>query len=144
WMQFMEKFLKDKPNDKFPKPPAPDREIVAKRAEAQRKIVKAQADEAETKALTSDETSDKAKDAAQEDESPKEPGARPVPKMVEPDGGLPPRMETGKPPRPGRDERQRPGFEPFPPVRPPSGRPFDPSNSGKDDKKKRGKNGNPF
>ncbi|HVG19875.1 MAG TPA: PBP1A family penicillin-binding protein [Blastocatellia bacterium] len=144
WIQFMEKFLKDKPNDKFPKPPAPDREIIAKRAEAQRKIVKAQADEAETKALTNDETSDKAKDAAQEDESSKEPGARPVPKMTEPDSGLPPRIDTGKPPKSGREERQRPAFETVPPIRPPVVRPGDPYNTGKDDKKKRGKNGNPF
>jgi penicillin-binding protein 1A len=141
WMQFMEKFLKDKPNDKFPKAPAPDREVVAKRAEAQRKIVKAQADEAETKALINDETSDKAKDAAKEDESSKEPGARPVPKMIEPDSGAHPRIEQG---RPGRDERQRPGFESVPPVRPPVVRPSDPYNPGRDDKKKRGKNGNPF
>jgi penicillin-binding protein 1A len=144
WIQFMDKFLKDKPNDKFPKPPPPDREIIAKRAEAQRKIVKAQADEAESSAFTSDETSDKAKDAAQEEEVSKEPTLRPVPKMSEPEKGLPPRIETGRPIKPGRDERQRPGFESVPPFRPPVLKPDERSNPSKDDKKKRGKNGNPY
>jgi penicillin-binding protein 1A len=144
WIQFMDKFLKDKPNDKFPKAPAPDREIIAKRAEAQRKIVKAQADEAETKALTSDEISDQAKDAAQGEESSKEPGARPTPKMSEPEFGQPPRIDAGKTPRPGRDERQRPGLEPAPPIRPPILRPDDRFKPSSDDKKKRGKNGNPY
>ncbi|HXG66708.1 MAG TPA: hypothetical protein VNO70_16525, partial [Blastocatellia bacterium] len=44
WIQFMEKFLKDKPNDRFPKAP-PDREVIARRAEAGRMIRRAEAEE---------------------------------------------------------------------------------------------------
>ncbi|HEY6331182.1 MAG TPA: PBP1A family penicillin-binding protein, partial [Blastocatellia bacterium] len=34
WIRFMEPFLKDRANDQFPKAPAPDKEILARRAEA--------------------------------------------------------------------------------------------------------------
>ena len=74
WIQFMEKFLKDKPNDQFPKAPAPDREILARRAEAERAMRKAAAEEAEAQAA--DENADKAKDAAQDAKNPQEPGAQ--------------------------------------------------------------------
>jgi penicillin-binding protein 1A len=127
WMGFMEKFLADKPNDKFPKAPGPDKEIVAKRAEAERAIRKAEADEADNAAKTTDDTADKAKSAAQDDAPSKEPGARPAPKMD--DTG-----ETPRPPRPSRDERPR-DVERTPSSRPPASQPEPPT------PKKRGKNG---
>jgi penicillin-binding protein 1A len=123
WISFMEKFLADKPNDKFPKAPGPDKEIVAKRAEAERAMRKAEADEAENAAKTTDETADKAKSAAQDEGTPKEPGARPAPKMD--DAG-----ESPRPPRPPRDERPRDVERTPPPARPEQQTP-----------KKRGKNG---
>jgi penicillin-binding protein 1A len=123
WIQFMEKFLKDKPSDHFPKSPPPDREILARRSEAERAIRRAAAEEAESKAT--DETADDAKSAAQGEESPSEPaGERPTPKMVEPERGLPPR--TGRDDRPHRSEPERP------PARQQEER--------EKDKKKRGKN----
>jgi penicillin-binding protein 1A len=123
WISFMEKFLSNKPNDKFPKAPGPDKEIVAKRAEAERAMRKAEADEAEHSAKgTDDDTADKAKSAAQDDAPPKEPGARPAPKMDE--GG-----ETPRPPRPPQ-ERPRDVERTPPPARPEQQAP-----------KKRGKNG---
>src|ERR1044071_7686924 len=118
WMHFMEKFLAGKPNDKFPKAPSPDKEIVAKKSEAERAIRKAQADEAATKSQATDETADQAKSAAQADGQSKEPSARPVPKMTEPDQGAP-RIETG---RPRREDRPR-TEERYTPVRPPTGKP---------------------
>jgi penicillin-binding protein 1A len=123
WISFMEKFLSDKPNDKFPKAPGPDREIVAKRAEAERAMRKAEADEAESAAKGTDDTADKAKSAAQDDGTPKEPGARPAPKMDE-------TGETPRPPRPSREERPRNVERTPPPGRPEPQAP-----------KKRGKNG---
>jgi penicillin-binding protein 1A len=124
WISFMEKFLSDKPNDKFPKAPGPDKEIVAKRAEAERAMRKAEADEAENAAKGTDDTADKAKSASQDDAPPKEPGARPAPKMDE--GG-----ETPRPPaRPSREERPRDVERTPPPARPEQQAP-----------KKRGKNG---
>jgi penicillin-binding protein 1A len=66
WIQFMEKFLRDKPSDQFPKSPPADREIIARRAETEREMQKIAAEEAET--LADDETSDKAKDAAKDDD----------------------------------------------------------------------------
>lgn len=129
WIQFMEKFMKDKPNDQFPKAPAPDREILARRAEAERAMRKAAAEEAEAQAA--DETADKAKDAVQDSENPQEPGARPVPKMAEPERGQPPR--TGSEDRPRTDVNRTPPR----PVIPP--RPEVKEND--KDKKKRGKNG---
>jgi penicillin-binding protein 1A len=126
WIQFMDKFMKDKPNDQFPKAPAPDREILARRAEAERAMRKAAAEEAEAQAA--DETSDKAKSAAQDSETPPEPGARPVPKMSEP--------ERGQPPRTGGEDRPR--------TYRPEGKDDDKDRKKKDDdkdKKKRGKNG---
>ena len=134
WMQFMEKFIKDKPNDQFPKAPAPDREILARRAEAERAMRKAAAEEAEAQA--SDETSDKAKSAAQDSETPLEPGARPIPKLSEPERGLPPRT--------GGDDRPR-VIPPRPvPFYRPELRDDDKDRKKKDDdkdRKKRGKNG---
>jgi penicillin-binding protein 1A len=127
WIQFMDKFLKDKPNDKFPKGGPPDREVIAKRGEAERALRSAQADEAAAKA--SDDTADKAKSAAQDDEPspepepPKEPGRKPVPRLEEQDGGGVSRTDPTRP----RSARPRPEAEP-------------PATK-KDDKKKRGKNG---
>jgi len=123
WISFMEKFLADKPNDKFPKAPGPDKEIVAKRAEAERAMRKAEADEAENAAKTTDETADKAKSAAQDEGTPKEPGTRPAPKMDD-------AAETPRPPRPSREERPRDVERTPPPARPEQQTP-----------KKRGKNG---
>src|SRR5205085_10905213 len=59
WISFMEKFLADKPNDKFPKAPGPDREIIAKRAQAESAIRKAEAAEVENAAKGPDDTPDK-------------------------------------------------------------------------------------
>ncbi|HWO01290.1 MAG TPA: PBP1A family penicillin-binding protein [Blastocatellia bacterium] len=127
WMQFMEKFLKDKPNDQFPKAPPPDKEVIAKRSEAERSLRTAQADEAVTKAT--DETSDKAKSAAQDEppaaEPPLKPSApKPAPKLEEQEGGGLARPEHA-PPKTARPPLDR---APVPPAMP-------------DDKKKRGKNG---
>lgn len=133
WIQFMEKFLKEKPNDQFPKSPPPDREILARRAEAERAMRKAAAEEAEAQAA--DETADKAKDAAQEDDGAQEPGARPAPRPGEPERGMPPR--TGGEDRPRLDpSRPRPR-----PVIPRRDDDDDDDDKGKKDKKKRGKNG---
>jgi penicillin-binding protein 1A len=133
WIQFMDKFMKDKPNDQFPKAPAPDREILARRAEAERAMRKAAAEEAESQAA--DETSDKAKSAAQDSDSPPEPGVRPVPRLSEPERGLPPR--TG-------DDRPRMMPPRVVPFYRPEMRDDDKKKKDKDDdkeKKKRGKNG---
>jgi penicillin-binding protein 1A len=118
WMQFMEKFLKDKPNDKFPKAPPPDKEVLARRGEAERAIRKAAAEEAEANAQAPDATADQAKSAAKDAEEPRPKTERPVPRMIEPDGGLPPK----------RNERPR---VVLPPVEERNG----------DKPKKRGKNG---
>lgn len=127
WIHYMEKYLKDKPNDQFPKNVPVDKEVIARRAEAERAIREAQAGEAER---ASDEMSDKAKSAAQDEEGPKEPKERTVPKMIEPEGGRPPRVE-----RP-RDDADRDTFK-IPPAMKRDDRGTD-----KDDKKKkRGKNG---
>jgi penicillin-binding protein 1A len=123
WMQFMEKFLKDKPNDHFPKAPPPDRDIIARRAEAERAIQRAAADEAST--LTSDDTADKAKSAVKSDEAPGERPPKHAPKMEEPDAPPLPRLSREPAPRPGMER---------PPARPPA-----PLKS--DEAKKRGKNG---
>ncbi len=120
WIRFMEKFLVGKPNDKFSKAPGPDKEIIAKRAEAQRVLRKAQEEEAASK--SSDETADDAKNAVQEEEPPK-PSEREkrVPRMEE--------LEPGEKPRKiDREERPRPKE----PVKQEDKEP---------EKKKRGKNG---
>jgi penicillin-binding protein 1A len=123
WMQFMEKFLKDRPNDRFPKSPPPDREILARRGEAERAIRKAAADEAEANAQAAEGIADAVKSAAQETEEPKpQSGERPIPRLVEPDGG-------GLPAKPKKDEDRSRG------DKSPDDR------KGDDSKKKRGKNG---
>src|SRR5215813_13323944 len=96
WVQFMEKFLKDKPNDQFPKNVPADREVIARRADAEKRLQAAQTDETAKK--TEDDNADKAKDAAiksqsQDEQSPpppREPKRRP-PSMEEPESGLPAR-----------------------------------------------------
>src|SRR5262249_12237786 len=70
WIHFMEPFLKDKPNDQFPKAPGPDKEILARRADAERAMMKEQA--AETGEPETDETDGKAKSAAQDEDKPVE------------------------------------------------------------------------
>lgn len=134
WMQFMEKFLKDKPNDKFPKSPPPDREILARRAETERAIRKAAAEEAASNVTPVDETAETIKNAAQGETPSKDSTDRPVPKMVEPERGLPPRTD--------KDDRPRPDLD-RPPIRPPVTPRPDERGKGneKDEKKKRGKNG---
>ncbi|MFL6214442.1 MAG: PBP1A family penicillin-binding protein [Blastocatellia bacterium] len=128
WISFMEKFLADKPSDKFPKAPGPDKEIIAKRAQAESAIRKAEAAEAESAAKSTDDTADKAKSASQDDGATAEPTApRPPPKMD--DNG-----ETPRPARPPRDERQR-DVERSPSPRPPASQPEQQT------PKKRGKNG---
>ncbi|MEK6288609.1 MAG: PBP1A family penicillin-binding protein [Acidobacteriota bacterium] len=133
WIHFMEKFLKDKPNDQFPKNVPPDKEVIARRSEAERAIREAQAGEAA--ARSTDELSDKAKSVAQDEETPKEtkePKDRSAPRMVEPEGDAstrPPRVEK---PRPDLDRDS---------FRPPPGVKRDDRSTDKDEKKKRGKNG---
>jgi penicillin-binding protein 1A len=125
WIQFMDKFLKDKPNDQFPKNVPADREVIARRADAERKLQAAQGEEAAVKA--SDENADKAKSAAQptspETETPPPPPREQkhrTPGLEEPEPGLP-RVERGTP------RSRKPEVVPEPPP--------------KDEKKKRGKNG---
>jgi len=128
WMQFMEKFMKGKPNDQFPKAPGPDKEIVARRAEMERELRKAAAEEAE--ALTTDDTADKAKSAVQEDDSaPSKPAEKSPPRMVEEDrGGIV---------RTNRDDGKRTGID----RAPKPSRPAPPPAKKEEEKKKRGKNG---
>jgi penicillin-binding protein 1A len=67
WVHFMEPFLRDKPNDQFPKAPGPDKEILARRADAERAMMKEQA--SETGGDTEeDPNAGRAKSAAQDDE----------------------------------------------------------------------------
>jgi penicillin-binding protein 1A len=124
WIHFMEKFMKGKPNDKFQKSPPPDKEILARRSEAERAIRRVAAEEAETPPI--DSIVDQAKSAAKEDEEKKEPGERPIPKMEEPERGLPPRVN--------REDRSRPETDRNPPPKPAE-------EKGEKEKKKRGKNG---
>jgi penicillin-binding protein 1A len=123
WMGFMEKFLKDRPNDKFPKSPPPDKEVLARRGEAERAIRKAAADEAEANAQAADSISDQAKSAVQESEETKPRSTdRSTPKLVEPEPGLPARHN--------REDRPRVD-------KPPS----EDRNKENTEKKRRGKNG---
>jgi penicillin-binding protein 1A len=137
WIHFMEKFLAGKPSDQFPKAPPPDKDIVAKRGEAERAIRKAQADEDQSKSKATDETADQAKTASQDEDHAKEPGARPVPKMVEPEPGAP-RTETPRPPRSDRPRTE----ERYTPLRPPTVvRPGSREKPPSKEERKRGKNG---
>jgi penicillin-binding protein 1A len=133
WIQFMEKFLKDKPNDRFQKAPPPDREIVARRSEVERKMAEAAAKEAETQAT--DDTAEKVKDVVEEEAPAAEPGAPPVPRMTQPESGAPPRIDRGGPPR-----TERPRTNEGAPGRS-SGDKKDEKKDKKEEKKKRGKNG---
>lgn len=129
WIQFMEKFLKDKPNDHFPKNVPVDKEVLARRNEAERALREAQAGDA---AKATDELSDKAKSAAQDTEPPKdnkEYKDRQSPKMIEPEGGPPARPRVDKP----RPDVERDTFRTPPALKR--------DDREKDDKKKRGKNG---
>ena len=140
WIHFMEKFLAGKPSDQFPKAPPADKEILAKRSEAERAIRKAQEQEAQAHSQVTDETADQAKSAAQDEDHAKEPGARPVPKMVEPEPGAP-RIETGRPPKGGREDRPR-IEERTPSTRSPSVvKPDSHQKPPGKDERKRGKNG---
>lgn len=128
----MEKFLKDKPNDQFPKNVPPDKEVLARRSEAERAVREAQAGEA---ARANDELSDKAKSAAQDEEPAKEPKPakeRPTPKMEEQEPGAPVRVPRAERPR---TDVERDTFRPPPSVK------RDDRNTEPDPKKKRGKNG---
>ncbi len=111
WIDFMEKFLRGKPVEtKFPEA-APDRDIIAKHAEAERKKVEAEAKEAETQAT--DESADKAKSVSQEPPALPEPEKAPkTPRMIEPEGGVPPRIDRPAPARP--PDRRPPIEEPKP------------------------------
>jgi penicillin-binding protein 1A len=111
WIHFMEKFLQDKPNDQFSKSPPPDKEILARRSQAERAMRQAEAAEAATQVI--DDSSDKAKDALK-DELKENDGN---PKLAEPERE-PPRAS------PDRPRRQPPPDEPS-----------------KDKERKRGKNG---
>lgn len=129
WMQFMEKFMKGKPNDQYPKAPGPDKEIIARRAETERELRKAAA--AEVDALTIDDTADKAKSAVQEEDStpsPK-PAEKAPPRMVEEERGGAVRTNREDRPRTDIDRvPSRPRTVPIPPAK-------------EAEKKKRGKNG---
>ncbi|PYP85293.1 MAG: penicillin-binding protein [Blastocatellia bacterium AA13] len=127
WIQFMEKFLTGKPNDQFPKAPAPDREIVARRAEAERAMKNADAGQAA--AQSNDENAEKPKTSSQDESKPKDKPAH-VPRLVEPEGGANPR----------REDRQSTESD-RPPSRRQAGPKPDNRNREDADKKKRGKNG---
>jgi penicillin-binding protein 1A len=106
WIQFMEKFLADKPNDSFPKAPPPDREVLSRRAELERAMRRAEAEEAAAQA--SDEMSDEAKSAAREATS-----ERRVPRMIEQEPNKPmtdidrPRRENPPIPQIGPERKKR-------------------------------------
>jgi penicillin-binding protein 1A len=118
FIRFMEKFMAGKPNDKFPKAPGPDKEILAKRAEAEKSLRRAQEEEAASK--TTDDTSDAAKSAAQDEEPPKpSEKEKRTPRMEEPESG-------DKPRKIDREERVKPR---------------EPVKQEEPEKKKRGKNG---
>lgn len=122
WVHFMEKYLQNKPNDEFPKSPPPDKEILARRNDAERAMRKAEAAEAATQVI--DDSADKAKSAAQEDESSDgKPKDRP-PRLIEPERE--PRSSPGGDASADRPKR--------PVVQVPDDR-------GKEKEKKRGKNG---
>lgn len=108
WIHFMDKFLADKPNDEFPKAGAPDKEIIARRGEAERAMRKAEAEEAA--ALSTDDTAEKAKSAAQIDESgAAEEPSRQTPKMEQRERGDRPISEGDRPRRltnPKADDRE--------------------------------------
>ena len=129
WIQFMEKFLTGKPSDTFPKAPAPDRDIVARRAEAERAMKNADAGEAA--AQSADDTSGKAKAASQDDPKPKDKPGKVVPRLVEPEGTV----------RQRRDERPYTDIDRPPPRRQNTPGPDDRGRDGANDKKRRGKNG---
>src|SRR5262249_36889003 len=124
-------FIKDKPNDQFPKAPPPDKEIIAaRRAEADRAMRRAESEQEAAQA--GDDTANRAKSAAKGEDQPGERGPRPTPnrptpKMEEPGVRVAPARED----RPQTDsERPR---RPLPPKP-------DPAVPDKD-KGKRGKNG---
>ncbi|HKF57101.1 MAG TPA: hypothetical protein VKJ45_16700, partial [Blastocatellia bacterium] len=131
WVHFMEPFLRDKPNDQFPKAPGPDKEILARRADAERAMMKEQA--SETGGDTEeDPNAGRAKSAAQDDEKPTSrprSTASPAPGDSE-RGQRPPVRET----RPNPTDIDR-----TPPRRPPVPK-LEDNNSDKA-KAKRGKNG---
>src|SRR5262249_55431211 len=130
WIHFMEPFLKDKANEQSPKPRGPEKEILARRAEAERAMMKEQA--AETGEGDADVNAGKAKSAVEDDEKPvnkTRPPAAPGPGDAE----RVPRL-------PGRDSRPAPtDIDRPPPRRPPLPRLED--NSPDKAKAKRGKNG---
>lgn len=102
WIHFMEPFLKDKPNDQFPKAPAPDRDILARRTEAAKAMLKAQQDgEGDQSA---DDTANRAKSAVEGSESnpDRDPGAKAHP-SGEPAGkrapGVRPQIDGDHPPQ---------------------------------------------
>ena len=123
FIRFMERFMEGKPNDKFPKAPPPDKEILAKRDDAERAIRKAQEEAAKTN--VEDETADDAKNAVQEEPTETKPPEREkrVPKMEEREPGDVPR-------RTDRDSRPRVERPPVITIEPKEA-----------EKKKRGKNG---
>jgi penicillin-binding protein 1A len=129
WIHFMEPFLKDKPNDQFPRAPSPDKEILARRADAERAMMKEQADE--TGVSDDDETAGKAKSAAQDEEKPVE-----RKRLVTPSPGDTERLQRP----PVRDNRQAPtDIDRTPPRRPPTPKLEDDTSD--KPKAKRGKNG---
>jgi penicillin-binding protein 1A len=137
WMHFMEKFLKDRPNDQFPKNVPVDKEVLARRAEAERSVREAQAGEA---AQASDELGNKAKSVGQDEETAKDPKTAPspkttpTPKMVEPEPGAPTRPPRVEKPHSDTD---RDSFKPPPGLK----RDERDKAPTKEEPKKRGKNG---
>jgi hypothetical protein len=133
----METFLKDRPNDQFPKNVPVDKEVLARRAEAERSVREAQAGEA---AQASDELGNKAKSVGQDEEAPKDPKATPnpktapTPKMIEPEPGMPARPPRVEKPR---SESDRDFFKPPPGLKRDERDKAPP----KEEPKKRGKNG---
>src|SRR5262249_28635214 len=118
------------PNDQFPKAPGPDKEILARRADAERAMMKEQA--AETGTDPNDETAGKAKSAAQDEDKPVDRGRPPA----GPGPGDSERLQRppGREPRPPATDIDR-----TPPRRPPVPRLED--DGPEKAKAKRGKNG---
>ncbi len=114
WIHFMDKFMKGKPNDKYSKVSAPDKEILARRSELEKQLKASE--EEEVKALANDDTADKAKSAAvgddekSDDETPKPPEKK-TPKMVQEDSDAPARTNAEDRPR---TTQPRPRTSPIP------------------------------
>ncbi|HYL99460.1 MAG TPA: penicillin-binding transpeptidase domain-containing protein, partial [Blastocatellia bacterium] len=129
WMQFMTEFLKDKPNDAYPKAPPPDREILARRAETSRAMMKGTGDDT---GEGGDENAPRAKSVLEGTGKTDGKAPRSSPEVGFPElGPSESRPRTAPPKVPGATTDR------MPPKRPPSAKPPDDESA----KTKRGKNG---